>query len=664
MKWKTMSIGKKLAVGFGIVLILLIAVVIESFTGVGHIVTNAKQTIEGNQLDGVLAQKEVDHLNWVEKVNTLLADESVTTLDVQTDDHKCGFGKWLYGQERTDAETLVPGLASLFREIEEPHRQLHESAIAIGRVFKQADAGLPHTFAKREVDHLKWAAAIRDALLHNEKTLDVETDPEKCALGKWLHSEEAEKAYVNGDAEFKEAWDALVKEHEKLHKSAVTIQNELSTSREAALQVFETETAPVLETTLKLLADLEEEGKHELAGMEEAERIYTTQTIPALEEVQHLLAEIRQEARENIMTDEVMLDAAQGTKRTVTAAGVAAVILGFVLAFVIARGITKAIIRVVAGLSEGADQVASASSQMSSASQNLAEGASEQAASIEETSSALEEMSATTHQNAENAGQADMLMKEAGQVVSTADRSMDDLKRSMEEISKASEETFKIIKTIDEIAFQTNLLALNAAVEAARAGDAGAGFAVVADEVRNLALRAADAAKNTAALIEKTVNQVKACGDVATHTNENFSEVVSFTTKVGALVAEIATASNEQAEGLSQVNTAVHEVDKVTQSNAANAEEAASVSEEMNAQAMQMRRFVADLAAMVGGNNNGNGGGGSRVRTTPYGALPKLKNMETAAMPIKGKTASSARKGVEVSPEKLIPMEENDFMDF
>jgi methyl-accepting chemotaxis protein len=283
---------------------------------------------------------------------------------------------------------------------------------------------------------------------------------------------------------------------------------------------------------------------------------------------------------------------------------VIALIVGSLLAFTITRGITRAITRVVEGLSEGAEQVASASSQVSSASQSLAEGSSEQAASVEETSSSLEEMSSMTRQNADNANQADTLMKEANQVVTTANQSMGDLIHSMEEISKASEETSKIIKTIDEIAFQTNLLALNAAVEAARAGEAGAGFAVVADEVRNLAMRAADAAKNTANLIEGTVKQVKDGGELVSRTNDNFGEVARSSAKVGELVAEIAAASSEQAQGIGQVNAAVNEVDKVTQQNAANAEESASAAEEMNAQAEQMKQFVAELVALVGTSKN------------------------------------------------------------
>jgi methyl-accepting chemotaxis protein len=278
--------------------------------------------------------------------------------------------------------------------------------------------------------------------------------------------------------------------------------------------------------------------------------------------------------------------------------GIAAIM---VVALLIARSISRPISRIIKGLNEGADQVASASGQVSSSSQLLAEGSSEQAASIEETSSSLEEMSSMTKQNADHAKKANNLMVEANAVVGQANDTMGELTASMEEISRASEETSKIIKTIDEIAFQTNLLALNAAVEAARAGEAGAGFAVVADEVRNLAMRAADAAKETATLIEGTVKKINDGSELVTKTNEDFTNVAKGAAKVGELVAEIAAASKEQSQGIGQVNQAVAEMDKVVQQNAAGAEENASASEEMNALTEEMKRFVAELMALVGG---------------------------------------------------------------
>jgi methyl-accepting chemotaxis protein len=188
---------------------------------------------------------------------------------------------------------------------------------------------------------------------------------------------------------------------------------------------------------------------------------------------------------------------------------------------------------------------------------------------------------------------------------------MDKLTTSMGEISRASEETSKIIKIIDEIAFQTNLLALNAAVEAARAGEAGAGFAVVADEVRNLAMRAAEAAKNTSGLIEGTVKRIKEGSELVEKTDGGFRQVAEIVSKSGELIGEISAASSEQAQGIEQVNKAVSDMGKVVQQNASNAEESASASEEMSAQAQRLKEFVAELVALVGGAN------GARTQERP-----------------------------------------------
>jgi methyl-accepting chemotaxis protein len=340
--------------------------------------------------------------------------------------------------------------------------------------------------------------------------------------------------------------------------------------------------------------------------------------------------------------------------------GVISLLVLMVVVFFIAKSIADPMNRVAAGLNEGADQVASASGQVSSASQSLAEGSSEQAAALEETSSSLEEMSSMTKQNADNASQADNLMKEAKMVIGKANDSMKEMADSMDDISRASGQTSKIIKTIDEIAFQTNLLALNAAVEAARAGEAGAGFAVVADEVKNLAMRSAEAAKNTADLIEGTVKKVADGSELVNKTNEGFAAVADSTGKVAELVAEIAAASNEQARGIEQVNTAVMDMDKVTQQNAANAEESASAAEEMNAQAEQMKGVVGELVAVVGGNDAGTRHG----RSDKASAQKKSKSKRLPAI---GKRPAAKNEDIykgAVTPQQVIPMDDGDFKDF
>ncbi len=189
MHWTRLTIGKKISIGFGIVICLLIILGGLSFTGVGGIVKNASEVIDGKALDGELAQKEVDHLNWIGEVNKLLTDEKVTTLTVQTDHTQCRFGKWLYGKGRKHAEAMVPSLAPLLKAIEEPHRLLHESAIEIDAAFSPADPALPGFIANKLVDHMEWVANIQETLLENAPAIEVQTDHTLCEFGKWLYSD-------------------------------------------------------------------------------------------------------------------------------------------------------------------------------------------------------------------------------------------------------------------------------------------------------------------------------------------------------------------------------------------------------------------------------------------------------------------------------------------
>ena len=351
--------------------------------------------------------------------------------------------------------------------------------------------------------------------------------------------------------------------------------------------------------------------------------------------------------------EDEFLGAAHAIRNAIAVIGGVFLALTVVAVFFFARSITRPIGRVVELISGGAAEVAAAAGQVSSSSQSLAAGASEQAASIEETSASLEEISSMTKQNAANAGQANGLVTEANQVIDRANASMSQLIEAMKEISTSSEETQKIVKTIDEIAFQTNLLALNAAVEAARAGEAGAGFAVVADEVRNLAMRAAEAAKNTSRLIDGSVKRIKDGTGLVDHTNEAFSEVATSSKKIADLVAEINAASNEQSQGIDQINKAVSEMDKVVQQNAATAEESASAAEEMNAQAEQMKAAIGELVGIIGGNT---------VRSRS--AAPKVAAASRHGNKGLLQQAAPVTKKAPPDPEQMIPLATEGFADF
>jgi methyl-accepting chemotaxis protein len=176
---------------------------------------------------------------------------------------------------------------------------------------------------------------------------------------------------------------------------------------------------------------------------------------------------------------------------------------------------------------------------------------------------------------------------------------MQEMNTAMHAIESSSAEVAKIVKNIDEIAFQTNILALNAAVEAARAGEAGAGFAVVADEVRSLAQRSAAAAKETAEKIEAAIANSKRGSMSCSKVGESLEEIVQKVAAADALVAEIATAAKEQSQGIQQVGLAMTQMDKVTQSNAANAQQSASAAEQLNSQAHSMQDTVRSLRSLV-----------------------------------------------------------------
>jgi methyl-accepting chemotaxis protein len=276
------------------------------------------------------------------------------------------------------------------------------------------------------------------------------------------------------------------------------------------------------------------------------------------------------------------------------------ILAGAGLAWFIARGINRTLQEVASTLGSGAEQTAAAATQVSASSQSLASGASEQAASLEETSASLTEMSSMARRSANSAGEARSGAVTARELVERGVREMESMQAGLRAIKTASEDITRILKTIDEIAFQTNILALNAAVEAARAGEAGAGFAVVADEVRSLAQRCAAAARETAEKIDGSVTKSRHGVSLGDEVARCFREIQERVEGLDKLVADIASATGEQNQGIGQITSAISQMDHVTQSNASHAEETAAAAEELNTQSQALQDVVRQLQQLVG----------------------------------------------------------------
>ncbi len=254
-----------------------------------------------------------------------------------------------------------------------------------------------------------------------------------------------------------------------------------------------------------------------------------------------------------------------------------------------------------ADLGISSDNVSRAAGDIRESAEMLAKSTTDQASMLEETASALEEIASATRQSAEQAEKTRTTMEGSAVLFREGAGHMEAMTGAMAEISESSEKIGHIVKTIEDIAFQTNLLALNAAVEAARAGEAGKGFAVVADEVRNLAGRSAQAARDTTELIEFTIRSVQHGVDVSGKLDKSFASIRESNGTVGGLVNDIAQVVSEQAHGVDQINAALAEVDKMTQTTAAASENESRAAAGLSEQAESLSHAVEGLLALVGG---------------------------------------------------------------
>ncbi len=558
--------------------------------------TRVQQLVQQIKLNNIgtlsqaLNQMFMDHFEWVSALGTAIEHE--THFKGQLDHNLCSFGKWL-----NNFETNSPDLRDALERIKSPHEELHDVGGEIEDYIIEGDI----REASQTYTHivLPILGVIKDHFSEASDIVKIETTILNQATTIALGTESVAIDSVKNSLEQLYALNNQLTEHSR--KEAVTNAARSKTVSISAIVIgvfmalgfgFITSSrlAKPLKDAVVVLDDLSRghlDNRLNIDSSDEVGQMATAMNNFADNLKNEVIAAMEKLAQGDLTFKITPHDQQDLLRTTVKQVG-------------------EDLTNMIQQIQKVSDQIANGASQVSDSSQSLSDGATQQASSIQQISASVSEMSSQTRQNADSASTASGLSESAHKAADDGMQQMGEMTLAMDDINESGRNIAKIIKVIDEIAFQTNLLALNAAVEAARAGQHGKGFAVVAEEVRNLAARSAKAASETSDLIENSVSKAHHGQQVAQKTSSALTEIVNRIQKVTDLVGEIATASQEQATGIDQINRGLAQIDQVTQQNTASAEESAAASDELTNQANTLRqllsRFKIDHAVQIGHN--------------------------------------------------------------